>query len=135
VTELAAKKRDAVLAELTREIRPGHEMYGQVVQVEAFFEASDDVIVRLVDGTFARTHPGWSGRPEPAPFPTTKRLGNAAAASAAIKLPGDVPLVAGCPGHLPPRSGRHRTSLADVVADQPMYPWVRLWGDGGRYLR
>jgi len=84
VTELAAKKRDAVLAELTREIRPGHEMYGQVVQVEAFFEASDDVIVRLVDGTFARTHPTWSGRPEPAPFPTTKRLGNAAAASAAI---------------------------------------------------
>lgn len=83
-TEPVEKKREAVLAELSTEIRPGHEIYGQVCGVEAFFEASDDVIVRLIDSTFSLVHPTWSGKPESAPWPTTKRLGSAATASEAI---------------------------------------------------
>lgn len=80
-SEPAEAKRAAVLRELSLEIDPGHELSGQVVRVEAFFEASDDVIVGLVDGTFALVHPTWTGRTEPPPHPTAIRLGSGAAAS------------------------------------------------------
>ncbi|GAB3875449.1 hypothetical protein ACFQ1S_05035 [Kibdelosporangium lantanae] len=84
VTEAAERKRTAISAELNREIAPGHVTYGKIVRVEGFFEASDDVIVRLVDGTFALVHPTWSRRPESGPYPRTRRLGDAAAAFEAI---------------------------------------------------
>jgi hypothetical protein len=82
--ESAERKRATVFAELSKEIAPGHEIYRQVARVEAFFEPSDDVIVRLVDGTFALVHPTWSGRLESESLPTTKRLGDAATASQRI---------------------------------------------------
>jgi hypothetical protein len=83
-TELANEMRAVVLAELRTEIRRRHVLYGKVVQVEAFFEPSDDVVVRLVDGTFALVHPTWSRRREVPPFPTAQRLGSASSASAAL---------------------------------------------------
>lgn len=80
----AADKRAGVGAELSKEIAPGHPLHGRIDRVEAFFGASDDVIVRLSDGSFALLHPTWSQRQEPPPFPTAKLLGAADAASAAI---------------------------------------------------
>lgn len=81
---VAVAKRAAVGAELGKEIAPGHRLHGRVERVEASFEAGDDVIVRLSDGTFALVHPTWSRRQEPPPFPTSRLLGEAEAASVAI---------------------------------------------------
>lgn len=83
-SERAETKRAGVHRELNKEIGQAHELFGQIVKVEAFFEASDDVIVQLVDGTFALVHPTWSGRQEPQSFPTMERLGDEAAATDAI---------------------------------------------------
>jgi hypothetical protein len=83
-TSHAETRRARVLAELSTEIGRGHELFGQVVRVEAFFEASDDVVVRLTDGTFALVHPTCSGKPERPPWPAAQRLGSGAEASAAV---------------------------------------------------
>ncbi len=77
-------KREAVLHELEMEIGSEHELSGLIVRVEAFFEASDDVIVRLVDGTYALVHPTWSAKTERPSHPTTRRLGLAAEAAAEV---------------------------------------------------
>ncbi len=71
-------------AELRKEIAPGHLLHGRIDRIEASFEASDDVIVRLSDGTFALVHPTWSRRQESPPFPTSRLLGEAEAASVAV---------------------------------------------------
>ena len=71
----AETKRIAVGAELSTEIAPGHLLHGRIDRIEAFFLASDDVIVRLVDGTFALLHPTWSQRQETPPFPTSRLAG------------------------------------------------------------
>ncbi|WP_129789139.1 hypothetical protein [Promicromonospora panici] len=76
----------AVLHEIEQELNPEHDLYGQVVRVEARFWPSDDVIVSLVDGTFALVHPTWSGKVETLPCPDAIRLGDEAAASQAITL-------------------------------------------------
>ncbi|WP_034620595.1 hypothetical protein [Cellulomonas sp. URHE0023] len=81
---LAVAKRAAVGVELSKEIAPGHLLHGRIDRIEASFEASDDVIVRLSDGTFALVHPTWSGRQESPSFPTSRLLGEAEAASVAI---------------------------------------------------
>ena len=80
----AEARRDAVMRELATEMGTGHELSGSVVRVEAFFEASDDVIVRLVDNTYALVHPTWSMKTERLSHPTTQQLGNAADASEAV---------------------------------------------------
>lgn len=74
----------AVLREVRRELGPTHDLFAQVVRVEARFGPSDDVVVRLVDDTFALVHPTWSGAVEAPPWPSSTRLGDAAAASRAI---------------------------------------------------
>ena len=83
-SDVATRKRAAVLLELNREASSDHPLAGRIAQVEAFFEASDDVVARLDDGTFALVHPTWSGQPEAPPFPLTAPLGDARTASAAI---------------------------------------------------
>ncbi|GEA83811.1 hypothetical protein [Cellulomonas gelida] len=74
----------AVLREIELELGPDHDLFGQVVRVEARFGLSDDVVVRLVDGAFALVHPTWSASVESPPWPTSTRLGDAAAACRAI---------------------------------------------------
>lgn len=78
----AESKRRAVLAELLTEIGVDHRLHGRIDRVEAFFEGSDDVVVRLLDGTFALVHPTWSGRLEEVPYPTSTLLGPAREAEA-----------------------------------------------------
>jgi hypothetical protein len=73
-------RRQSVLAELRREIDAGHMLHRRVVQVEAFFTATDDVIVRLDDGTFAHVHPTWIGRVERPGYPEATVLGSERAA-------------------------------------------------------
>lgn len=75
------RRRAVVLAELRRELHPDHELFDEVDRVEAFFAPTDDVIVRLVDGTFSLVHPTWSLKTEFPPYPRSKRLGDAEAAS------------------------------------------------------
>lgn len=73
-------RRQGVLDELMREIGRGHPLYGRVVRVEAFFSATDDVIVRLDDGAFAHVHPTWSRRRERPSYPEATLLGSDRAA-------------------------------------------------------
>ncbi|GHH77282.1 hypothetical protein [Promicromonospora soli] len=73
-------RRKGVLAELMREIDAGHILHGRIVHVEAFFTATDDVIVRLDDGTFAHVHPTWTGHVERPGYPEAAVLGSAHAA-------------------------------------------------------
>lgn len=75
---------DALRAELSREIRRGHPLHRRIERVEARFDATDDLLVRLHDGGYALVHPTWSGHRERAPFPLCRLLGDAGAASAAI---------------------------------------------------
>lgn len=72
-------RRRAVLDELLREIDNGHALNGRIVQVAAFFSASDDVIVQLDDGTFAHVHPTWTGQVERPGYPETTLLGQGSA--------------------------------------------------------
>lgn len=69
-------RRQAVLDELVREIGSGHPLDGRIVRVEAFFTATDDVIVRLEDGTFAHVHPTWTGHIERSGYPQASVLGS-----------------------------------------------------------
>lgn len=78
-------RRDAVLRELDLEIASDHDLAGLVVGVEAFFEASDDVIVRLVDSSYAIVHPSWIHEAERPPWPTAERIGRGVEASAAVR--------------------------------------------------
>lgn len=77
-------RRTAVHRALIREVAPTHELAGRIVQVTACFKASDDVVVELVDGTFALVHPTWSTGQEIPPWPMASVLGDAAAASDAL---------------------------------------------------
>jgi len=74
----------ALLREIEVELSPDHELAGQILRVEARFWPSDDVVVSLVDGTFAMVHPTWTSHVEQPPWPKSTRLGDAAAASEAI---------------------------------------------------
>jgi len=49
--------RARVLTELGTEMAPEHELFGRVAHVEAFFEASDDVLVRLREVTEQQREP------------------------------------------------------------------------------
>ena len=75
---------DAVLREMDLELSPAHNLAGKIAGVEARFRSTDDVVVGLVDETFALVRPTWTGRVESPPWPAWTRLGDAAAASEAI---------------------------------------------------
>lgn len=74
----------AVLREIELELDPSHDLAGRIVRVEARFRASDDVLVSLIDGTYALVHPTWLGHREVPPFPKSTLLGDAMTASKAI---------------------------------------------------
>ncbi|MFC8192715.1 hypothetical protein ACFUMH_13750 [Cellulomonas sp. NPDC057328] len=73
-----------VLREIQSELGPDHELFGQVVRVEARYGPSDDVVVSLTDGTFALVHPTWRGAVEAPPWPRSTRLGDAVEAARAL---------------------------------------------------
>lgn len=68
-------RRRVVLDELIREFGNRHTLDGRIVQVEAFFTATDDVIVRLDNGAFAHVHPTWTGHVELPGYPQAAVLG------------------------------------------------------------
>ncbi|MGI3786463.1 MAG: hypothetical protein ACRYG2_37445 [Janthinobacterium lividum] len=85
VSEETERRRNLMFHELKREIAKGHELSGLVMRVEAFFEASDDVIVRLLDDSFALVHPTWIRKADRPPWPQAERLGRGAQASEAVR--------------------------------------------------
>jgi hypothetical protein len=65
----------ALLAELRREVGPGHVLGGRNAKPVARCTGCDDVVFRLLDDdTFAIVHLTWSGRPEAPPWPATQVL-------------------------------------------------------------
>lgn len=62
----------AVRSELDSELSVGHALYRVPVDVRARCGGCDEVLLSVVDGTFALVHLTWSGRPEKPPYP---RLG------------------------------------------------------------
>jgi hypothetical protein len=74
------RSRQAVFDELMREIGPRHILHRRVVRVEAFFTATDDVIVQLDDGMFAHVHPTYTGHVERPGYPEAAVLGPRSAA-------------------------------------------------------
>jgi len=70
---------EAGLAELQRELQlelsPGHPLFRLPVDVRSRCGACDEVLVSVVDGTFALVHLTWSQHPEPPPYPTVSFSG------------------------------------------------------------
>lgn len=65
-------QRDALQAELLTEVAHGHPLHNQPVVVVAKSEASDDIVIRLAAGGWARVHLTWKGAPEAPPWPWTE---------------------------------------------------------------
>jgi hypothetical protein len=61
--------REALRAELDREIAEGHALAGFIAEVIAKCEHCDDVAIVLRDETFAIVHLTWSRGPEKPPWP------------------------------------------------------------------
>lgn len=61
--------------EATAEIGPGHELSGYRLTAIAACGGCDSVAFQVDDGTPAIVHLTWARRPEPAPWPSTQRLG------------------------------------------------------------
>jgi hypothetical protein len=69
---VANERRDALEAELQRELVPGHVLFGNSVTAIAKREDRDDVLFGLSDGRVAEVHLTWRGGPETnASWPTT----------------------------------------------------------------
>jgi hypothetical protein len=60
-------------AELRRELKPGHPLYGLPVAAIGRHQAQDDVLFELLDGSgrFAAVHLTWAGEKEKPPWPGT----------------------------------------------------------------
>jgi hypothetical protein len=57
-------------AELSREVGPGHPLYGRRLRAAARCEGCDDTLVALEDTSgWALAHPTFSGRTEVPPWP------------------------------------------------------------------
>jgi hypothetical protein len=65
---------DRLLAELQREIGPGHVLAGRSATVVRRCSSCDDVIFRIDNDAFAVVHLTWSGREERQPWPMTVTL-------------------------------------------------------------
>lgn len=61
--------------EVAAEIGPGHELSGHRLTAIAKCGGCDSVAFQVDDGTFAIVHLTWGRHPEPAPWPSTQRLG------------------------------------------------------------
>jgi hypothetical protein len=74
VTSGAALGRQ-LLAELQRELAPGHSIYGRQAHAIARCCGCDEVVFALEEnGTFALVHLTWSGHPDVPPWPHTTVL-------------------------------------------------------------
>jgi hypothetical protein len=65
-----------LVAELDREVGPGHELAGRSVVPIAKCGGCDDAVFRLQDGTWVIVHLTWSRRQESPPWPRTERIGS-----------------------------------------------------------
>lgn len=61
--------REALLQELLTELSPGHALHRLPVDVQSRCGGCDEVLISVVDGSFALVHLTWSGRQEPPPYP------------------------------------------------------------------
>jgi hypothetical protein len=64
-------QREAMLAELAKEMTDGHPLHGYAPTVRARCQACDDVVVQLAGGRWALVHLTWSGKAETPPWPRT----------------------------------------------------------------
>lgn len=65
------RTRDAMAAELGRELVPGHELHGEPAEPLAKCGHCDDDAFALSGGRFAIVHLTWTRKDESAPFPDT----------------------------------------------------------------
>jgi hypothetical protein len=65
----AAHQRNAIQAELATEVGAGHPLQGRELAVVARSESSDDIVVRVFTGGWARVHLTWSGTAQTPPWP------------------------------------------------------------------
>ncbi len=79
-TWLATDSQDSLghrlCEELMSEVGPGHPLFGHRVEPLAKCGHCDDAIFRVDDGTWARVHLSWTGKPDTPPWPTTARFGS-----------------------------------------------------------
>lgn len=67
----AVNQRNALRAELATELSTGHPLHDQQLTIVARSEASDDIVVRVSDGSWALVHLTWRGTAEAPPWPWT----------------------------------------------------------------
>ena len=74
-------------AELRREVKPGHPLFGAPVAAIARRYDQDDVLFELLDGScrVAEVHLTWAGDRESPPWPGTALFGNLAEWAEAVK--------------------------------------------------
>jgi hypothetical protein len=65
----------STLRELGAEVSAGHPLHQLMVDIRARCGGCDEVMVSVLDGTFALVHLTWSGHAEHPPFPTLGRSG------------------------------------------------------------
>jgi hypothetical protein len=73
-----------LVAELEREVQPGHELTGRKLVPIAKCGGCDDAVFRLDDETWVIVHLTWSRQAEAPPWPRTKRVGSFLAIEAAL---------------------------------------------------
>jgi hypothetical protein len=67
---LPSDQAAAVLAEIERELTPGHTLHGIVLHAIAHSCRADEVLFQLKDGRVAEVHLTWSRQREKPPWPT-----------------------------------------------------------------
>ncbi len=65
------RQREALHAELLTEVAVGHPLHGLRTEVIARSQASDDIVVELATGGWARVHLTYKRAPETPPWPNT----------------------------------------------------------------
>ncbi|WP_084010474.1 hypothetical protein [Pseudofrankia sp. DC12] len=64
------RQREALATELRNEVAAGHPLHRVSFEVIARSEATDDIIIELTTGGWAKVHLTWQG-PDRPPWPTT----------------------------------------------------------------
>jgi cation diffusion facilitator CzcD-associated flavoprotein CzcO len=66
-----SRQREFLHAELLTEVSVGHPLHGLRIEVIGRSEASDDIVVKLATGGWARVHLTYKRAPETPPWPNT----------------------------------------------------------------
>ncbi|MGK5741397.1 hypothetical protein [Micromonospora sp. URMC 103] len=69
------QQREALHTELLAEVAAGHPLHNQPVEVIGRSMASDDIVVELASGGWARVHLTWKRAADRPPWPTTTFYG------------------------------------------------------------